>query len=129
MLFGIDPADPMVALGRGPVIAYRDCPVHELVEAQVDKGPDRDAVECAGTTLSYRDLWLAAGQVRDLLLRNGLRPGTPVGVALGRSPLLLPALLGIWRAGGGYVPLDEQMPARRRDRILTGAGTDRKSVV
>jgi amino acid adenylation domain-containing protein len=121
-LIRIDPADPMVALGQGPVTAYRDCPVHELVEAQVHAGPDRDAVECAGMTLSYRDLWMAAGAVRDLLLRTGLRPGTPVGVALARTQLLIPALLGIWRAGGGYVPLDDQMPARRRNRILAEAG-------
>ena len=121
-LIRIHPGDPMVALGQGPVIPYRDCPVHELVEAQVDAGPDRDAVECAGTTLSYRDLWMAAGDVRDLLLRTGLRSGTPVGVALGRTQLFIPALLGIWRAGGGYVPLDDQMPARRRNRILDEAG-------
>lgn len=121
-LIRIDPADPMVALGQGPAIAYRDCPVHELVEAQVQAGPDRDAVECAGTTLSYRDLWMAAGAVRDFLLRTGLRPGTPVGVALARTRLLMPALLGIWRAGGGYVPLDDQMPALRRNRILDEAG-------
>ncbi|HEX6527092.1 MAG TPA: amino acid adenylation domain-containing protein [Streptosporangiaceae bacterium] len=121
-LIRIDPADPMVALGRGPAIAYRDWPVHELVEAQVHAGPDRDAVECGGTTLSYRDLWMAAGAVRDFLLRAGLRPGTPVGVALPRTQLLMPALLGIWRAGGGYVPLDDQMPALRRDRILDEAG-------
>jgi len=121
-LIKIDPADPMVALGQGPVIAYSDCPVHELVEAQVHAGPDRDAVECAGTTISYRDLWMAAGAIRDSLLRTGLRPGTPVGVALARTRLLVPALLGIWRAGGGYVPLDDQMPALRRNRILDEAG-------
>jgi hypothetical protein len=86
-LIRIDPGDPMVALGQGPVIAYRDCPVHELVEAQVDAGPDREAVECAGTTLTYRDLWKAAGAVRELLLRTGLRSGTPVGVTLGRTQL------------------------------------------
>jgi amino acid adenylation domain-containing protein len=118
----IDPADPMVALGRGPAIAYRHRPVHELIEDQVQAGRDRVAVECAGTALSYADLWLAATRVRDALLRAGLRPGAPVGVALERARPLVPALLGIWRAGGGYVPLDEQMPARRRERIVDEAG-------
>src|SRR2546423_410060 len=101
----IDPADPMVGPGKGPAIADRLRPVHELIEDQVLARPDRVAVECAGTALSYADLWLAAGRVRDALLRAGLRPGTPVGVALARTRPLVPALLGIWRAGGGYVPL------------------------
>jgi amino acid adenylation domain-containing protein len=118
----IDPADPVVALGQGPVIAYDDRPVHELIEAQVRAGPDRAAVECAGTTLCYGELWAAAGAVRDALARAGVREGGLVGVALARTHALLPALLGTWRAGCGYVPLDDRMPARRLDRILTEVG-------
>lgn len=118
----IDPADPVVALGRGPVVAYHDRPVHELVEAQVRAGPDRAAVECAGTTLTYRELWAAAGAVRDALVRSGVRPGGLVGVALARTHALLPALLGIWRAGCGYVPLDDGMPAKRLGRIRSEVG-------
>ncbi len=81
----IDPADPMVALGQGPVVAYHDRPVHELVEAQVRAGPDRVAVECDGTTLRYRELWAASGAVRDSLVQAGVRPGGLVGVALART--------------------------------------------
>ena len=118
----IDPADPLVALGQGPAVAYDDRPVHELIEAQVRAGPDRAAVECAGTTRSYGELWAAAGAVRDALVRAGVRPGGLVGVALARTHTLLPALLGIWRAGCGYVPLDDRMPTRRLDRILAEVG-------
>ena len=108
----------MVSLGQGRVIEYRERTVQELIEDQVRAGSGRVAIECTGTTLSYLDLWVAAVRVRDFLLQAGVRPGTPVGVAMERSRWLVPVLLGIWLARGGYVPIDEKMPSQRRQRII-----------
>lgn len=60
----------------------------------------------AGTTrVSYQELqersMRFAGTLRDL----GVEPGDRVGVLLGKSPEILVALLGVWRAGGVHVPL------------------------
>jgi amino acid adenylation domain-containing protein len=48
------------------------------------------------------------------LIKIGVTPGSLVGIALDRSLDLLVGLLGIWKAGAAYLPLDAAYP---RDRI------------
>ena len=51
--------------------------------------------------------------VAGALRARGLEPGAFVGVLLPRSPEALAAAVGVWLAGGCYVPLDPAAPARR----------------
>src|ERR1700712_4708951 len=51
--------------------------------------------------------------------RSSVGPGVPVAVSLERSAEMIPALLGILRAGGFYVPLDPAWPAARKAAILS----------
>jgi|GEM_PF-5899682 len=64
-------------------------------------------------TWSYRRLWGTAGAVATALRAHGVGPEVPVAVALERGPWLLPALLGVLRAGGAYLPLDPDYPTPR----------------
>ncbi|WP_146064660.1 amino acid adenylation domain-containing protein, partial [Streptomyces sp. SM1] len=50
--------------------------------------------------------------------------GSLVGVCLDRTPDLAVALLGIWRAGAAYLPLDPSHPRARREFTVTDAGID-----
>ena len=61
-------------------------------------------------------------QLAHALLARGAGPDTPVGVCLERSLLMPTALLGILKAGAGYVPLDPSYPQSRRDFMLADAG-------
>lgn len=92
--------------------------------AQVATTPDATAVHASGTTLTYADLDTSANRIAHWLLRNGVRAETPVGVSLRRSPDLLPVILGVWRAGGVYVPLDPGLPAPRLRYMTEAAGCD-----
>src|SRR4029077_10198727 len=69
-------------------------------------GPD-------GSTLSYRELWEQAGGFARRLRELGVGPEVRVGLCLERSPDLIAAMLGVWRAGRAWVPLDPEYPAER----------------
>ncbi|MCZ7672444.1 MAG: AMP-binding protein [Chloroflexi bacterium] len=51
----------------------------------------------------------------------GVQPDSFVAVALERSAEMLIGLLGIWKAGGAYLPLDPSYPAQRLQFMLGDA--------
>ncbi|HEX4247442.1 MAG TPA: class I adenylate-forming enzyme family protein [Pseudonocardia sp.] len=68
--------------------------------------PDELAVRKDGVALTYRELFDTAARFAGHLVREGLRPGERVGIYLHNELAWLPALLGIWRAGGVAVPFN-----------------------
>ena len=88
--------------------------VHELFEEQVARRPDAIAATFEGRSLTYAQLDKRANQLARHLIKVGVTPGSLVGIALDRSLDLLVGLLGIWKAGAAYLPLDAAYP---RDRI------------
>lgn len=96
--------------------------MHELFEAQVVRTPEATAVACEAGRVSYADLNLAANRVAWHLRGLGVGPEDLVGVQMRSSPSRLAALLGIWKAGAGYVPLDPALPAARLRYLMQDAG-------
>ncbi|MEV4701990.1 amino acid adenylation domain-containing protein [Actinoplanes sp. NPDC049316] len=87
-------------------------------EEQAARTPDAIAVTCGAEQLTYRELDAAADRVAGLVAAYGGGPGSLVAVLLPRGPLLMPALLGVLKAGAAYVPLDPATPASRIELIL-----------
>ena len=87
--------------------------VHELFEEQVARTPDSVAVTSEGRSLTYAQLDKRANQLARHLIRIGVTPGSLVGIAVDRSLDLLVGLLGIWKAGATYLPLDATYPPDR----------------
>ena len=87
--------------------------VHDLVEARVRQNPSAIACEFAGASLSFGELEARANNVARKLRDLGVRRGALVGVCLDRGLDLLVALLGVLKAGAGYVPLDPDYPRER----------------
>jgi amino acid adenylation domain-containing protein len=87
--------------------------VHELFEAWVARIPAGVAAQFEDEQVSYAELNRHANQIARLLRSLGVGPEVLVGVSMRTSPRRLAALLGIWKAGGGYVPLDPALPASR----------------
>ncbi|MFG2188557.1 non-ribosomal peptide synthase/polyketide synthase [Nocardia iowensis] len=92
-----------------------------LFEAKADATPDALAVICGATEMSYRDLDIRADNLARELISRGMKPDSIVAVALPRSVELVVALLGVLKAGGGYLPIDPAYPADRLAFVLTDA--------
>ena len=82
-------------------------------EAQVRRRPEHPAVEFAGETLTYEELDRDANRIANYLISKGVGPDGLVGIYLKKSPRLYAVILGILKAGGGYVPIDPRAPLER----------------
>ncbi len=113
-----------LAAWNDTAVAYAQPPqgLHELFAAQVDRTPEATALVYNDTCLTYRALDERANQLAHYLQQQGVGPETLVVVCLERSLELVVALLGILKAGGGYVPLDPAYPAERQGYILEDSG-------
>lgn len=89
--------------------------VHGLIEAQAALSPDAIAIECDGKTISYLELDARANQLARHLRALGVDREVLVGLCVSRSIDMIVGLLGILKAGGGYVPLDPEYPKARLD--------------
>ncbi|MER6767561.1 amino acid adenylation domain-containing protein, partial [Amycolatopsis sp. NPDC000746] len=97
-----------------------DC-LHEVFEQQVRRRPDAGALSVNGRRLTYRELNERANRLAHHLLAHGIGPGCLVAVHLERGPDLVPALLGVLKAGAGYLPVDPAQPTERVRHILADA--------
>ncbi len=98
-----------------------DAPVHGLVARQAARTPDAVAARFGDVTVSYAALEARANRMAHLLLGRAA-PGDRVAVMLDRTPDMLAVLLGAWKAGLAYVPLDPSHPPARLAHILADAG-------
>jgi amino acid adenylation domain-containing protein/thioester reductase-like protein len=90
------------------------CEFLERLEAVAAAHADRPAVLTAGRdALTYRELLRAADALAADLADAGAGPERLVGVGLGRSAGFVAAVLGCWRAGAAFLPLDARWPADR----------------
>ncbi|MEU4445605.1 amino acid adenylation domain-containing protein [Actinosynnema sp. NPDC050801] len=103
----------------GPAVALPDAPVHALFSAQVARQPDATALVSGGESVSYLDLDRRANRLAHRLVERGVRRGDLVGVLLERGVDLVVALLAVLKAGGGYVPLDTDLPDERLKLMAT----------
>ena len=89
---------------------------------QADATPHAVAVDDAAERLTYRELELQTRSLAHALVAEGVRSGTFVGVDTTPCVGFLVAALAVMRAGGAYVPIDAQLPPKRRQHILEDAG-------
>ena len=96
-------------------------PVHRLFEEQARARPDAVAVSWRAGALSYGALDRRSGAIARRLRRLGVATDARVGLVAERSPEMLEAVLGILKAGGGYLPLDPTYPRERLALLLADA--------
>jgi non-ribosomal peptide synthetase component F len=90
-----------------------DRPITSFLEEQTRKTPELTAVEFDDLKISYAELNRRANKLARLLIEQGVKTDSLVGVYMERSIEMVVALLGIVKAGGAYVPFDPEYPADR----------------
>jgi amino acid adenylation domain-containing protein len=93
-------------------------------DAQVERAPGAVACWDERGAWSYLEVARHANQVAHALAARGITPGELVAVCLERGGRLLASLLGIWKAGAAYVPLDPAYPRAYLRQILDDARPD-----
>ncbi|MGE0526868.1 MAG: amino acid adenylation domain-containing protein [Bdellovibrionales bacterium] len=98
--------------------------LHQLIEKQAAKTPDRIAVTFDNEKLTYSELNSRANRLAHHLRDQGVRSESRVCIFLERSQDLVVAVLAVLKAGGAYVPLDPAYPASRTSYIIEDSGAD-----
>ena len=96
--------------------------LHTLFEQQVEKTPHAVAVVYGTTQYTYQELDRRANQLARFLQARNVGPESHVGLYLDRSLDMPVAILGVLKAGGGYVPIDPSYPMDRVAYMLNDAG-------
>ncbi|WP_136618319.1 MULTISPECIES: non-ribosomal peptide synthetase [Mesorhizobium] len=94
----------------------------QLFEAQVERTPDAVAVLDQDQRLTYRELNERANRFARYFSSCGVARETLTAVCLPRSAEVLAVLLGVWKAGGAFLPLDPDYPPDRIGFMLADAG-------
>lgn len=98
--------------------------VYELFEEQVVRDPGSTALIVRQTKLTFAQLNSRANQFAHYLRKLGVACECRVGLFLERSVELIVALLGIWKAGAAYVPMDTTDPKMRNAGLLEQSSID-----
>ncbi|MFW6012208.1 MAG: amino acid adenylation domain-containing protein [bacterium] len=110
---------------QGAPLEFPFRPIQRMVEEQVGRSPEAVAVVHGDTHVSFLELnWRANRLARWLRDRGGVRPGDLVGLMIDRSVGMLVGLLGVVKAGAGYVALDPTYPEERILHMLLDSGVD-----
>ncbi|MDM3888926.1 non-ribosomal peptide synthetase [Pseudomonas sp. BCRC 81390] len=92
-------------------------------EAQVAAHPQRTVARCLEATYDYAGLNLAANRLGHALIAAGVRVDQPVALLAERGLPLLGMIVGSFKAGAGYLPLDPSLPSARLQSIIQRSRT------
>ncbi|WP_431700481.1 non-ribosomal peptide synthetase [Pseudomonas sp. BR20] len=90
----------------------------ELFEAQVSADPQRIAASCLDQQWSYDELNRRSNGLGHALIAAGVGLDQPVALLAERNLDLLGMIIGSFKAGAGYLPLDPGLPSQRLSRII-----------
>ncbi|GAB3896670.1 hypothetical protein GCM10029964_078340 [Kibdelosporangium lantanae] len=109
----------------GPVRHLPDRGFHELFEDRVRQHPDAVAAVHGERSWTYDELNRRANRIAWKLRDTGLRDEDVVAVVAERTLDWVAAIIGVLKAGGGYLPVEPQFPAERIATMLRRSGCRR----
>jgi amino acid adenylation domain-containing protein len=99
----------------------RDATVHALFAEQAAATPDATAIVYGDASITYRELDEKSSRLANHLRGLGVVAGTRVGLCVERGIDMLVGILGAFKAGAAYVPLDPAYPEDRLAFMLEDA--------
>ncbi|HEY6148505.1 MAG TPA: amino acid adenylation domain-containing protein, partial [Thermoanaerobaculia bacterium] len=107
--------------GTGPERAFPTATVLALFEEQARRTPDAEALVTERGGISYAEAAERSGRVASRLGRLGVGAESVVGILMDRSAATVLTILGVWKAGGAYLPIEVSTPPERRRFMLEDA--------
>ena len=98
---------------------------HQLFEERVASHPQAIAIRYRDCEWSYAELNRRANRVAHQLLSGGLQGEDVVCVVSERTPAWAAAVLGVFKAGGVYLPIDPDYPLARVAALIRRSGCRR----
>ena len=83
---------------------------------------DKTALIVGDETITFSELNIRANRIALKLRESGVGRNTIVGLCIRRSFDLMAGILGVLKAGGGYLPLDPTYPPERLAFMLSDSG-------
>ena len=99
----------------------REIIVPALVARQAIAHPENTAVDACNETVTYSNLDQKTNQIARYLQSCGVGRNSLVAICLERSANFVIGALGIWKAGGAYLPVDPAYPLERIAWMLNDA--------
>ncbi|MET0493589.1 MAG: amino acid adenylation domain-containing protein [Actinoplanes sp.] len=96
--------------------------LHEPVEAQARRTPDHPAVIHPGGRISHAEVDRRSDHLAAQLTAAGVTRGDLVAVVMERGWEQVVAVLAINKAGAAYLPVDADLPERRRAELIARGG-------
>ena len=96
--------------------------LHKVFETQADCFPERTALIAQDASLTYRELDSRANAVANALIARGVVRGSRIVLLLPRRSFYFPAMFGVLKAGGAFIPCDPEYPVERINHIVTDSG-------
>ncbi|MFF5469330.1 amino acid adenylation domain-containing protein [Streptomyces achromogenes] len=93
-----------------------------LFERRADASPDAVALRTEAGDVTFAELDRRANRVAHRLRDLGAGADSVVGVLVDRGADLIASLLGVWKAGAAYLPIEPGTPAERIRYMLADAG-------
>ena len=98
--------------------------IQNVFEQRAAQCPDSTAIISPLGDWSYTRLRSYANHVATRLRKEGVRPGSLVGVCAASTPETIGVFLGILKAGAAYLPLATSYPEERIRYMLSDANPD-----
>jgi len=100
-----------------------DKTILDLFEEQVERTPNNIAVEYDEQYLTYSELNIRANQLALKLINEGVCINQIVCIIAENSLEIIVGILGIFKSGGVYLPIDPSYPVERINYMLQDSGS------
>lgn len=97
---------------------YTNTHIQSLFEKSVSNHPDSIALLYGNETRTYVQVEEQANRIANYLLSLGSKHTEYIAILTERSIEMIPALLGVLKASGCYIPIDPGAPIKRWNHIL-----------
>ncbi|PEP90573.1 non-ribosomal peptide synthetase, partial [Bacillus wiedmannii] len=97
---------------------------YSYIDQYLENSPETVAVKWNNEEMTYRQLIYQSNKVANFLKDRKVPKGTPIGVSMEKSVILIPLVIGIMKAGCVYVPLEPTNAKERLSFIINDVGIE-----